>query len=66
MKKLFTNLLLAVLLYGFTPATTTNCISLVEAYTISKTYVSASYEMQAHKEVEFQIHPLDILAFKFR
>ncbi|WP_297818399.1 hypothetical protein [Segetibacter sp.] len=66
MKKLFTNLLLAVLLFGFSSATPNSCICLVKAPNISKTYVSATYEIQTQKEVEFQIHPLDILAFRFR
>ncbi|GEO09227.1 hypothetical protein [Segetibacter aerophilus] len=66
MKKLFTNLLLAVLLYGFSSATPATCIGLVKVPNISKTYVSADYEIKVQKEVEFQVHPLDILAFRFR
>jgi hypothetical protein len=65
MKKFFTNLLLAILLYGFTSATPTCSISLIKATTITKTYVSANYEIPAQKVAEVEIHPLDILALRF-
>jgi hypothetical protein len=64
MKKLFMNLLFAVLINGFTPATPANCITLVEGTNTNKAYISANYEIK-HKAPGFEIHPLDILAFKF-
>jgi 3'-phosphoadenosine 5'-phosphosulfate (PAPS) 3'-phosphatase len=65
MKKLFTNLLLAILINGFTSATPTTPVSLVEDSNISKAYVSASYET-IQKDEDFEIDPLDLLAFKFK
>jgi hypothetical protein len=65
MKKLITMLLIAILLNGFTPAAPTTCTSLVKISHISKTYVSAAYEIQVPAETAFEIHPLDILAFRF-
>ena len=65
MKKLLINLLLAVLLNGFISATPSNCKSLITVATVSKMEVAAGNNIEVNRETEFEIHPLDILAFKF-
>jgi hypothetical protein len=65
MKKLFTNLLPGVLIFCSTSATPATCIGLIKI-TASKTYVSASYANDVVAVVENEIHPLDILFFKFK
>ncbi|MGI8637239.1 MAG: hypothetical protein ACR2KZ_17745 [Segetibacter sp.] len=65
MKKLFTHLFLAVLVTGFISATPNNRINLVKVPAISKMYVSANYEIQPLPIELGEIHPLDILSFKF-
>lgn len=58
------NMLFAVLLNGFTPATPANCFTLVKGMQLNKGNVSVKHEMK-QRPAELEIHPLDILTFKF-
>ncbi len=65
MKKLLTNLLLAVLLNGLLSAAPANCTSVMNVSNISKINFSESDDIQQQEEEAFEIHPLDILSFRF-